>query len=474
MSETSIKTAAEPLTGVTTSPPAASVPAGTGPGTAPPTPRRRKTPASRVLAFLASLRLTVVLFLLALFLVFVGTLGQMELSTYAAVGKYFRCVLAWIPFQLFVRLGGVFFGVDKKLVIPGSFPFPGGYLIGGALLFNLLAAHLVRFKLSWKRSGILLIHAGLILMLLGELYTGLFAVEGNMVIVKDSSSNYLEHRDRCELAVTVALDKDKDSQLVIPGSKLREGATVSDDKLPFDIEVNRFMPNSLLGVVRGSDCVPELGRRRLLGHVQLHDEVPEDLKDLAKSGAAGAFFAISRAQGIGVDSESRHDVPSAYLTFKDKKDGRPLGSFLVSVWFAAEVDLLPQQFKLDGKSYEVALRFQRTEKPYQITLHKVTAEFYPGTDIPKDYSSEITFQDDSHNDKFNYKIYMNQPLRYRGEAFYQSGVSGTNGQVNVTILQVVRNEGWLVPYISCVLVSLGMLIHFGLSLSTFLSRRAIA
>ena len=41
-----------------------------------------------------------------------------------------------------------------------------------------------------------------------------------------------------------------------------------------------------------------------------------------------------------------------------------------------------------------------------------------------------------------------------------------------TILQVVRNPGWLMPYVSCTLVTLGMLLHFGLQLVTFLVRRA--
>ena len=41
---------------------------------------------------------------------------------------------------------------------------------------------------------------------------------------------------------------------------------------------------------------------------------------------------------------------------------------------------------------------------------------------------------------------MNHPLRYQGETFYQSGVLGLG---KGTILQVVRNPGWLIPYISC-------------------------
>ena len=67
---------------------------------------------------------------------------------------------------------------------------------------------------------------------------------------------------------------------------------------------------------------------------------------------------------------------------------------------------------------------------------------------------------------------MNEPLRYRGETFYQADFDKkTETQ---TILQVVRNPGWLLPYISCFLVTLGMMTHFGITLVNFLRRRARA
>jgi hypothetical protein len=56
---------------------------------------------------------------------------------------------------------------------------------------------------------------------------------------------------------------------------------------------------------------------------------------------------------------------------------------------------------------------------------------------------------------------MNQPLRYDGKAFYQASFGK---QDTLTILQVVQNPGWLIPYISTVLVTLGLFIHFGISL----------
>ena len=66
---------------------------------------------------------------------------------------------------------------------------------------------------------------------------------------------------------------------------------------------------------------------------------------------------------------------------------------------------------------------------------------------------------------------MNHPLRHAGETFYQSGFLPND---QGTILQVVRNPGWLLPYISCILVAGGMLIHFGIHLTGFLRRRSVA
>ena len=48
------------------------------------------------------------------------------------------------------------------------------------LLINLLAAHFQRFAFSKKKIGIFLTHAGLILMLLGQIVTDQFQVESNM------------------------------------------------------------------------------------------------------------------------------------------------------------------------------------------------------------------------------------------------------------------------------------------------------
>jgi hypothetical protein len=66
-------------------------------------------------------------------------------------------------------------------------------------------------------------------------------------------------------------------------------------------------------------------------------------------------------------------------------------------------------------------------------------------------------------------IRMNEPMRHAGETFYQhQALAGDSGSV----LQVVRNPGWTLPYLSCAVVSLGMLVHFGATLLRYMRRQA--
>jgi hypothetical protein len=97
---------------------------------------------------------------------------------------------------------------------------------------------------------------------------------------------------------------------------------------------------------------------------------------------------------------------------------------------------------------------------------------YIGTDTAKNFASTVVLTDPSRKENREVKISMNDPLRHAGETFYQTEfLPGDKG----TVLQVVKNPGWLMPYISCGLVAAGMLIHFGLHLIGFLSlRRRVA
>lgn len=390
-----------------------------------------QTPPGRAIKALASLRLTVVLFSLAMVLVFFGTWAQKYYGIQTVVRDYFRAWVVLIPLQYFTL---------DQVSLRGSLPFPGGWLLGGVLLANVLAAHLVRFKLTWKRSGIIILHTGVIVMLVSELVTGLFAVEGRMTIKEGESANFVDESHACELAIIDTSDSKQDDVVVVPAALLKKGSVVRHDLLPFDVEVVKFMTNSAL-------AKPASGT-----------------ENPATAGDGLSAVAVEKPEVSGVDPEQSLDIPSAYVTFRKKGGGEKLGTFLVSVW------LDPQPIPLDGKPYELALRFKRTYKPY--TMHLISFRFdrYLGTNTPKNYSSQVRLTDPERSEDREVLIWMNHPFSYCGETFYQADFDKKTEKT--TVLQVVRNPGSALPYISCSLVVLGMLVHFGIRLNGFLARRA--
>src|SRR3954454_24250617 len=140
----------------------------------------------RFVDLITSLKLTIVCLVAAMVLIFAGTISQVHLGIWEAQQRYFQSTFVWWPAE---RNG-------FKIPI-----FPGGHLIGAVLLVNLIAAHARRFKWAWRKFGIHLTHAGLIIMLAGGLFTDLFAVESHMRLGRGDTKNFSEDQRSTELAV---------------------------------------------------------------------------------------------------------------------------------------------------------------------------------------------------------------------------------------------------------------------------------
>jgi hypothetical protein len=398
----------------------------------------------RFISFFTSLRLTVACLALALVLVFAGTLAQVQIGLYAAQSEYFRSFFVyWTPN-----------GTHWKI------PFlPGGWLIGLVLLVNLLAAHIKRFQLSRKKIGIILIHAGLILLLGGQFLTELFQVESQMRIQVGDSANYSESPRKNELAVIDTTDPDKDRVVAIPESIVAKGGEIRTPGLPFALRVEKYFPNA-------APAGPMTGD-------------PEKIK--AADGIGRQLMFSPRPITHTMDDV---DLPAALV--QAVSDKGPIGEWIVSprlTRFPANVQLqeqldsimpdvkitAPQTFAFNGRTYEIAMRQVRYYKPYTIKLLAFNHDLYLGTDVPKNFSSKIHLTDPSTGDDRDILIYMNNPLRYHGQTFFQAGFEpGDTG----TILQVVRNPASLAPYIACSLVALGLVVQFLMHLFSFARRRA--
>src|SRR3954470_16194131 len=185
----------------------------------------------KVVSLITSLKLTIACLAAAMALIFAGTIAQVHLGIWEAQQRYFQSLFVWWPAE----------GNGFRIPI-----FPGGHLIGGVLLINLIAAHLKRFRWSWGKLGIHLTHAGLIIMLAGGLFTDLFAVESHMRLSKGDTKNYSEDARTDELAVIDPSDSQYDQVTAIPESVLRRKHVIQHPSLPFQIVVRNFFQNSTL------------------------------------------------------------------------------------------------------------------------------------------------------------------------------------------------------------------------------------
>lgn len=534
------------------------------------------------LAPLASLKITVALFAMAIFIILAGTLAQVDKDIWVVIDEYFRTAFARIDFKIFFPPS--FFPNIKPDSIPGYFYFPGGWLIGFMMGINLFAAHLIRFKvqgkgkertigwsiigvgllltwlviasgsnkdgfqeysvISWqvlwwlfeagivlsaigslalfflipkhrkverglaiggavllgfltawfisqgdsarfsdssmrilwqlikatfvglvllagciplfkKRAGVVLLHAGVGLMMLSELIVGTMAVETQMTITEGQSANFVHDIREVELAVIDRTDPKEDHVTVIPKSILLDNQqqVVSDPQLPFDYELLHYYQNSSLRKI--SSLTPE---------------EKEKAENPATTGIGKEWIALPARGAAGTDMGGGVDIPAAYIKIIDKKTKESLGVYLVSL------DLSLRDFGekvvVDGTPYELFLRFKRYYKDYTVKLKDVRKDDYAGTSTVMNYSSDIQLTDPKHNVDRDIRIWMNNPLRYSGETFYQSGYHAdpTTGE-ETTTLSVVTNMGWMIPYVSCMIVVVGMFYHFMITLLRYLGRR---
>ena len=395
----------------------------------------------KILMPLASLRLTVVLLVLTMIVVFAGTLAQRFTGIWQVQTQYFHSFFTWIEIQNLLPF--------VKTTVPGRIPMLGGYSLLVLLLVNLVAAHTVRFKFGWKRVGVILIHFGIILLLVGELVTSLFARETQMTLTEGDASSWSHDIREAELAFVDTSPADHDDVIVVSEGRLMQGGTVQDPKLPFALKIDRYYPNSdVLGPMQPGAAGNQL----------------------ATAGSGVGLAAVGRSRVTGTEGQNV-DIPSGFVT--PMVDGKPLGTYLVTVaaWDGMLAKLnRPQMIEANGKTYEMQLRFRRYYHPYQVALLDFSHDKYTGTDRARNFASRVRLSDPAQGVQREVTVRMNEPLRYAGDTFYQAGF--VRGNDRITTLQVVRNPGWLMPYVACAIGALGMVIHFGMNLVSFLRRRA--
>ncbi len=406
-----------------------------------------------IVDFFTSLKLTATLLAFAIVLVFVGTLAQADEGLYGAQAHYFK---QWLV------IGAHVFGHKIPLILPG------GYLLGTLLLVNLVATHVYRFEFGMKKLGIQLAHAGIIVLLVGQLATDMLAREMQMHFAEGETRNYSDSDTQYELNFVSG-----DTGTAISYKLLKAGDALRIDSLPFTIVVKAAWKNSDVNfrapMMQNS---PPLTTNGIA--VNFDFKPAEDVKAMDQRNVPTAVLEFTTAAGSLGTWVASDWAGDASLVESVRNSYAPMGMAMAQK-IATQL-VAPQTIEADGKKFTFMLRPARVRYPFSLTLLKASHTVYPGTDIPKDFRSRVLLNNPQSGEKREVEISMNHPLRYGGYTYYQyqmdAGQSAQMaGRVPTSVLQVVRNPSWLTPYIGCGMVGLGLIIQFMYHLTGFVSKR---
>ncbi len=397
---------------------------------------------------LADLRITLTLLSFSMVLIFVATLEQVRVGIRGAQAEFFESLYGvWhYPEQFW---GG-------ELLNPLPIPIPGGYLLGGLLILNLVAAFITRFQWTVKKMGIQLIHLGIIMLLIGQLATQAMQEESRMQINKGESKSYLERFHGVELAFIDVTNPDTEQVVAVPQDLLEKGGIHYSKDLPFKVRILDFGPNcefNALPPAKQPSGLTVQVNRGVIPSVNLEIQPkPEDFSSEGMNFGYVIFELLNGSESMGIWAAISHPAGNHWWAQINPKMG----------------DLAFQPIRQGGRLWGATLRPQREYLPYSIELLGIANEFYQGTDIPFNFESEILLKMEQNQTR-RALVYMNTPLRHEGKTFYQYQM---NKAADYTVFQVVRNPSWLVPYIACILVSIGLLWQFSFHLARFLNKNA--
>ena len=354
---------------------------------------------SGLLRWMYSISLTVICLALLMILTFWGTLYQVEHGLFAAQEKFFSSWLVWV------------FGV---------IPFPGAKLVLGLLMLNLLGymANVLAFQAL--RPGILLIHAGLLVMLIGGAITHYYAEESFLSLWEGETSSVSSGYHEWELAVWKRDGVIRDVH-AIDTRGLEAGETLAFQPTPITVAVEQYY-----------------------GHARAYQ---------TKEGATPYLSAlnISRIEPAPLNKEPTQNIPAGIFTVSAP------GMETKKILLFGD-DVAPLVIPVGDDEYSIGLRQRRTPMPLLIKLIDFKKQLHPGTQVAQSFSSLVEVTADGITRQLT--ISMNKPLRHRGFTLYQQSYRETPDGRESSTFAVTRNYGRLLPYISTAMVVIGMIVHF--------------
>ena len=370
-----------------------------------------RSPLGRILGFLASLKFTVVgLAWLAVLTVW-GTLHQAGHGLFQSRVRFYD---SWY------------------FTVAGFLPLPGGQTVLTLLFLNLLSALLLLALLRALRPGIVLIHAGLVLLLAAGAATFYGGRDFSVTLLEGQGTNLASSYQEWELAVLDSEGPGRFDVHAVDTAGLREGEVIAFPDLGLTVRVETYLENSLPGSANQRD--PNLPRS-----------------------ASGLATLTARPR----EKDPGSDRPGL-IALVESKAG--IERFLLHAH-----DGGPTLLRLDDREFGFSLRRKRFVLPGTVTLADFRKELYPNSSTARSFSSRVSVEHGGVSREVT--ISMNKPLRFGGHTFYQSSYKELPDGREASVFSVVRNVARVVPYAATGVTFLGLAVYFLGLLALRLQRR---
>lgn len=370
-----------------------------------------------IFRILSGYEIAVACLVLLFLLTFFGTIEQKWIGLYQAIERYFDI--------------GSFFVVpqrgDGKVIF---LPLPGAYWVMVVLFVNMTLGGLIRAKKGIKKLGVLISHFSILFMLAAGAVSSVAKEEGLMFVFEGQKADFAQSYHEPTLEIFEYREDGKRGRPYVVDSEdllsLDQGGslTVQAGEFPFKARVENFMRSSrLTKSAEGIDGYQLLRQER---------NVEEELN------MAGAHLIL--------------------LT----EGGQELQKLILSV-----ESPFPVSATVEGKRYGFLLTKKVWPMPYTVELHRSIGEYYPGTQKPSWFQSDVT-KVDNDGGRESYEIVMNDPMRHGGYTLFQARWNPpAPGQSPSSGFAIVKNPSDQWPKYALVASILGLGFHFILMLFRF-------
>jgi|GEM_PF-144942 len=330
-----------------------------------------------------------------MFILVIGTLAQKWIGLHAALDIYFYSWVLWI----------------------GVVPLPGGLPVMAVIFINMCAKFLWFSPWTKTKIGSNIVHLGVIILIAGGIVSALTRSDTVMVVPEGASVSHSQSYDMADFVIA----RDDDVIARYPYEIINEGDLLQNVDLPFAVRV--------LQTCLHCDIIlrPEAEQEGWIGpsaSMKLIDKAPSAKPE-------------ENLQGISFAIEMDGKRQAKNLTFESFPK--------------------PPQFKLQDSTYTLYVLRRPHDLPFTLTLSDFRKIDYPGLRKAQAYESDIVI---THGERsFPESIYMNNPLRYEGYTLYQSSFFTDHNGTENSVFTVVENKGRMFPYVSCVIIFIGLLLH---------------